>query len=174
MGAKVAAFRQKHVLRPGAAAGHHRRAVPWFERSIVVDAPVDRVFAFHERPDALTLLSPPFPPVTMLSRSGNGLEEGARVELRVGLLRWVARHTAYERNRLFVDEQISGPFAHWVHRHEFTAMGDRTRLTDRIEFALPGGALVNALFGWAVRLGLNNMFSHRHSVTRRYVESSQA
>lgn len=141
--------------------------MPHFEKAIVLDAPVDLVFAFHERPDALTLLSPAFPPVRLISRSGNGLQQGTRVELRVGVLRWVALHTQYEKNRLFVDEQIEGPFAKWVHRHEFRAIGGKTQLTDRIDYELRGGSLMSRLFGWAVQLGLNNMFAHRHAATAK-------
>ncbi|MDZ4796567.1 MAG: SRPBCC family protein [Bryobacteraceae bacterium] len=143
--------------------------MPVFARSVLIDAPVHDVFRFHERPDALALLSPAFPPVRMTGRSGSGIEAGSRVELRVGPFRWVAQHTIYEKNRLFVDEQIRGPFAKWVHRHEFEAVGNQTRLTDRIEYELPGGWLVNALFGWTATLGLRNMFSHRHRVTREAV-----
>lgn len=145
--------------------------VPKFVKSVVIEAPVEVVFRFHEREDALALLSPPFPPVRMLSRTG-GIEKGARVELRVGILTWVAVHTAYERNRLFEDQQVEGPFARWVHRHEFEAVdAHRTRLTDRIEYELPGGAVVNTLFGWAVTVGLGNMFRHRHRVTKMVCEN---
>ena len=120
-----------------------------FSKSIVIDAPVETVFGFHERPDALLLLTPPFPPVRLVSMTG-GLEPGSRVELRVGFLPWVAMHTAYQRNRLFADEQIQGPFAKWVHRHEFESLGLKTRLTDRVEYLLPGGSFVNAAIGWVV------------------------
>jgi ligand-binding SRPBCC domain-containing protein len=143
--------------------------VPAFVKSVLIDAPVDEVFRFHEREDALSLLTPAFPPVRMIGRTG-GIETGARVELRVGFLRWVALHTAYERNRLVEDRQIHGPFAKWVHRHEFEAAGVKTRLTDRIEYELPGGSLVNMLFGWTVSLGLRNMFAHRHRVTKKICE----
>ena len=102
----------------------------------------------------------------MIARTGNGIEAGSRVELRVGLFRWVAQHTKYEKNRLFVDEQIQGPFAKWIHRHEFETAGSKTRLTDRIDYELPGGSLVNLLFGWTVNLRLRNMFAHRHRVIR--------
>jgi ligand-binding SRPBCC domain-containing protein len=107
--------------------------------------------------------------VRLVSRKG-GIDNGARVELRVGVFRWVALHTAYEKDRLFVDEQIHGPFAKWVHRHEFEAAGLKTRLTDRVEYELPGGSLINRLFGWTVSLGLRNMFAHRHRVTRQVCE----
>ena len=140
-----------------------------FVKSVIIDAPVETVFGFHERPDALLLLSPSFPQVRVVRKSG-GLELGSRVELRIGFIEWIALHTACERNRLFVDEQIRGPFATWVHRHEFEDAGGKTRLTDRVEFRLPGGAFVNAAFGWLVKIGLRQMFLNRHKVTKRLCE----
>ena len=140
-----------------------------FKQSVLIDAPVDRVFSFHERPDALNLLSPAFPPVKMLSSTG-GIKEGAIVELRIGPIPWTAKHTGYQKNQLFVDEQIRGPFALWVHRHEFRMEGSGTRLTDSIEFLLPGGRLVNGLFSWVMSLNLRLMFRHRHSVTKYFCE----
>jgi ligand-binding SRPBCC domain-containing protein len=145
--------------------------VPVFVSSVVIDAPVAEVFRFHEREDAFTLLTPAFPPVRLISKSTPGIGVGTRLELRAGIFRWVALHTAYEKNKLFVDEQISGPFAKWVHRHEFEAVNAKTRLTDRIEYELPGGRLVNKLFGWAVGPGLSSMFAHRHRVTREFCET---
>lgn len=142
--------------------------MPTFVKSSLFEAPVESVFAFHEREDALALLSPAFPPVTVVSRTG-GIQDGARVVLRIGPMTWVATHTAYERNRLFVDEQTSGPFARWVHRHEFADEHGRGRLTDHVTFELPGGRLVNALCGWAVKIALGRMFAHRHAVTQSYV-----
>ena len=144
--------------------------MPMFVKSVLIDASIGDVFRFHEREDALALLSPAFPPVRLISRTG-GIEAGARVELRVGIFRWVAVHTAYQRDRLFVDQQIQGPFAKWIHRHEFETIGDRTKLTDRIEYELPGGSLTNALLGWTVTLGLRNMFAHRHRVIKELCES---
>lgn len=140
-----------------------------FTRSTIIEAPVETVFGFHERADALPLLSPAFPPVTVVRATG-GIQPGATVELSVAGIPWLARHSRYERNRLFVDEQIRGPFAAWVHRHEFEDLGGRTRLTDRVSFQLPGGAIANTLLGPFVRLGLHQMFRQRHAVTRRHCE----
>ena len=140
-----------------------------FTRSVLINAPVETVFGFHERPDALTLLSPPFPPVRVLHKDG-GIEPGSRVELRVGSVHWVALHTAFERNRLFVDEQVEGPFAKWIHRHEFESVGEATRLTDNVEYLLPGGAAGNFAFAWMVRIGLARMFRDRHRTTKQLCE----
>lgn len=112
-----------------------------FQYSSHIAAPVEEVFAFHERADALNLLSPPGDGTEIVSRTG-GLEVGAIVELRVPFgpfkLRWLAHHIGYEKNRLFIDEQREGPFAAWVHAHLFEPEGEGTRLTDSIEYALPG------------------------------------
>ena len=97
--------------------------MPTFLKSVIVEAPVEIVFGFHERQDALRLLSPSFPPVRVLRKTG-GIEPGSRVELKLGPFLWTALHTAYVKNRLFADEQIQGPFAKWVHRHEFEAVGE--------------------------------------------------
>lgn len=132
------------------------------------------VFAFHERPDALEILTPPWERVEILQRPP-GLEAGARVELKVGSgllrVRWVALHTEFERNRLFVDVQERGPFAFWEHRHVFEEEGAGCRMTDSIRFALPLGWLTEKLLGWAVKARLQRMFKYRHEVTRRYVEA---
>ncbi len=148
--------------------------MPSFVYSSVIDAKVSRVFAFHESPEALEQLMPPWQPAKVLSRSG-GLQPGARVELLVPLgpfhRRWVARHTEYVRDRLFVDVQEEGPFRSWTHRHEFNEESpNRTRLTDRIEFSLPGGVPIDFLGAWFARLQLRRMFAYRHAVTRRLCE----
>ena len=135
----------------------------------MINAPVATVFAFHERADALELLTPAFPPVHVVAKTGS-ITVGARVELRVMGLKWVALHTVYQNNRLFVDEQIQGPFTQWTHRHEFRDLGDTTELTDRVTYRLPGGPVVNALLGWTVTPGLHQMFQHRHRVTKQYCE----
>jgi ligand-binding SRPBCC domain-containing protein len=144
--------------------------MPQFVFSSVIPAPVERVFAFHESPDALERLTPPWQPARVLHKDA-GLRVGARVELIVTLgpfkATWRARHTAYEKNRLFVDVQESGPFRRWVHRHEFEALdAASTRLTDRIEFSLPGGPIADFFGAWLARIPLRRMFAYRHEVTR--------
>jgi ligand-binding SRPBCC domain-containing protein len=143
--------------------------MPTFFKTTVLEAPVETVFAFHERDDALRLLSPRFPPLRLIRKTG-GIETGSKVELKIGPFPWTALHTAYEKNRLFVDEQVQGPFAKWIHRHEFESLGRATRLTDRVEYRLPGGEWINRLLGWAVQLGLQQMFRHRHGITKLYCE----
>jgi ligand-binding SRPBCC domain-containing protein len=143
-----------------------------FEYTSVIEAPVETLFAFHERPDALELLIPPGQPVRALERSG-GIEKGARVVLGMPFgIRWVATHTDYKKNKLFIDFQESGPFFYWEHRHQFETLGPkRSRLTDSINFSLPPRGMLDFAIGWAVKLQLRAMFRYRHATTKKYCEN---
>ncbi len=145
-----------------------------FNHSSVIDAPLEVVWNFHERPDILQLLTPPWQPMQVVRREG-GLDVGAITEFRlfVGLLplTWLARHTEYDKYRLFTDEQISGPFESWVHRHQFASEGGKTRLTDAITYSMPGGGTVEFISGWLIQTQLEAMFRYRHYVTKRECES---
>lgn len=146
--------------------------MPHFEYSSVIPAPREAVWAFHERPDAVQLLTTPETRMTVLERHG-GLEPGARVVFEIRAIwplriRWVAEHGEYEKGRLFTDYQVSGPFASWVHRHRFADDAAGTRLTDSVEFRLKGGPLIDALAGWIVRLQLRALFRYRHAITLAY------
>jgi ligand-binding SRPBCC domain-containing protein len=132
----------------------------------------EAVFAFHERDDILSLLMPPWHKVQVISRTG-GLKIGARVELRMLLgpffVTWIAVHTGYEHNRLFVDEQQKGPMKYWRHQHIFQPDGDGCILRDEITYSLPFG--LNSLLGRLVEKDLRRMFTYRHEVTARGINA---
>ncbi len=75
---------------------------------------------------------------------------------------WEARHfgriwtmrsriSEMDRPKMFVDEQVKGPFKRWHHVHRFTAISDQvTEMVDEIILQAPLGIL-----GWiAERIGL--------------------
>jgi ligand-binding SRPBCC domain-containing protein len=80
----------------------------------LIHAAPERVFAFHELPDALARLTPPWERVRVV-QAAHIAEVGSEaiIETRIaGLLptRWVARHTVYDPPRMFEDVQVAGPF----------------------------------------------------------------
>ncbi len=144
-----------------------------FKFSSLINAPVEVVWNFHERQDILQILTPPWQPVTIVRREG-GLDIGAISEFRLQLgpipVKWVAKHTECQKNKIFTDEQVEGPMDSWVHHHQFTEENGQTRLTDSIEYEIPGGWLVEFLLGWWVDSRLKEMFRYRHEVTKRECE----
>lgn len=139
-----------------------------FEKTLLVPASAERVFAWHEEPGALEKLIPPGDPVRVVEHTG-GIQDGARVVLQMGYpplaLRWVAVHEGYVPGRQFRDRQQSGPFAFWLHTHLFQSTGaDSSTLTDHVEFELPFSPVSDLLLPLVLRK-LEKTFAYRHSVT---------
>ena len=134
-----------------------------------IGAPAAETFRWHERPLALELLLPPWERVTVIDRAG-GIRDGGRVALHVPAgpvrVRWEAEHTDYDEGRRFVDRQVAGPFAHWIHEHRFEPDGgDGCVLEDRVDYALPFG-VVGELAGLrSARRRIERMFAWRHEIT---------
>jgi uncharacterized protein (TIGR01777 family) len=149
-----------------------------FQRRTRIEAPAEAVFAWHARPGALERLAPPWERLVVEERTG-GIEEGARVVLRVGAgpigLRWVAIHGDVIPGRQFCDRQVRGPFRHWRHRHGFEPDGpSASQLEDDVEYALPLGWLGSIVGSGSVREKLDRMFAYRHAVTKADIETHAA
>jgi len=50
---------------------------------------------------------------------------------------WVSKITHVERYKLFVDEQVTGPFGFWQHQHHFKEVDGGTEVTDLIYYKMP-------------------------------------
>ena len=140
-----------------------------FVQESIIPAPVEAVFGFHERPDALARLTPPWERVTVI-QPPTSLEVGTVVILRQRLgplpITIVAEHVAYEKNVRFEDVMRKGPFRRWHHKHLFFPHPEGCRLRDEIEYEAPLGPLGRAVDGLLVRPRLQRMFDYRHEVTR--------
>ncbi len=162
------------------AAKHRRPNFSTHQRFVKqtrINAPREVVFAFHESPDALTNLIPPWEKMKVVMSDGS-LIPNSRVTLRgqVGFLpvQWIAVHREYEPPALFADQQVSGPFAYWYHRHIFLEDGDGgTLLRDEVEYAVPCGIIGQWFGGWLIRRKLDAMFNYRHEKTRSLIESGE-
>lgn len=139
-----------------------------FVHSSVLAAPIEDVFAWHERPGALSRLMPPWQPVRLV-REATSLAHGQAVlALPLGL-RWVAQHSELDPPNRFVDELTSLPPLRWKHRHEFTETERfeerRTRLTDRVDTWLPA-AVLRPMFRYRHRQLADDLATHRWAAER--------
>ncbi len=147
-----------------------------FEKQSLIRAVPERVFAFHELPDALKRLTPPWENVRIIKGAEN-LQVGAMavIETRVlGLLpmRWVARHTQYDPPRMFEDVQVEGPFRSWLHCHIIEPHAEGSVLRDRIEYEPPFSLFGKLAAPLLINPRLRRMFEYRHAVTRQWCEDS--
>ncbi|MFA5905704.1 MAG: TIGR01777 family oxidoreductase [Desulfobacula sp.] len=140
-----------------------------------INAPVEAVFSWHERNGAIARLTPPWAPLKLISRSGEGIQKGVRVTFQIRIFKipmpWVAEHIDYRENREFKDCQIKGPFAQWEHTHRFHPEGASDMvMEDRVEFRLPFGIFSRPFYGVAKK-EFDRMFSYRHRVLKYDLEN---
>jgi hypothetical protein len=140
------------------------------EREQFLAAPLERVFAFFADARNLGEITPTWlgfrirTPLPIETRAGAIIE----YTLRLGgvPLFWRTRIAEWKPAERFVDEQERGPYARWVHEHEFRALGDGVLMRDRVRYALPFGPLGRAVHALAVRALLARIFDHRFDAVR--------
>jgi uncharacterized protein (TIGR01777 family) len=146
-----------------------------FSKTSRINAPVHEVFHWHERSGALERLTPPWDPIELIFKTP-GIHRGARTIMKIPArplpikLTWVAEHTAYTQNRSFQDQQLKGPFKHWVHTHTFTPDGSVCQMEDRVEYALPAYLLGPLIGNAAIRRKLERIFHYRHATLAQDLE----
>lgn len=145
-----------------------------FSRQSVIRASPERVFGFHERPDALRRLTPPWEPTRVVQAAAD-LRVGSTALIETRLfgfvpVRWLAWHTAYDPPRMFEDVQVEGPFKSWRHRHLVEPHPSGAVLRDEVEYEPPLGAPGRFAAPLFIEPRLRRLFDYRHEVTRRWCE----
>ena len=124
--------------------------------------PIEDVFGFFSDARNLEALTPPTLRFEILTPSPIRMEVGTLIDYKLRLrgipVRWRSEITAWEPPYRFVDEQRRGPYRLWVHEHRFEAKDGGTLAKDLVEYAVPGGALVNRLF---VARDVRGIFEYR-------------
>jgi ligand-binding SRPBCC domain-containing protein len=147
--------------------------MPTYERSVRVEAPFAEVWDFHSTEEGLVALTPGWMNIRIDAVRGpdgdpdpDVLEAGSVVESSVRPFgvgprqAWVSDIVAREHeggSAYFRDVMSDGPFREWTHTHMFYADDGATVVRDRVEYALPFGALGDAV-GPLARVGLEPMF----------------
>jgi len=127
--------------------------------------PRQRVFEFFADPRNLQRITPPWLSFEILTPPDIEIAGGAVLDYRLRLrgipLRWQSEIAVWEPPHRFVDRQTRGPYSLWVHEHTFTENQTGTIIGDRVEYSVPGGALVHKFL---VAPDLEKIFQYRRRV----------
>ena len=145
-----------------------------FVKESLVRTTPERVFAFHEQPEVLSLLLPPWESCKIV-KQGRISELGSQTIIEAKTLgpfatRWIAEHTVYDPPRRFEDVQIAGPFHSWRHRHIIKPHADGAILRDEIDYEPPLGVLGRIAAPLIIEPRLRKLFEYRHRVTLEWCE----
>src|SRR5687768_3347630 len=138
--------------------------------------PRERVFPFFAEAGNLARITPAAMGFEITSAQPIVMRPGTLIDYRIRVwgapLRWRTVITKWDPPNAFVDEQLKGPYAEWIHLHRFTDVpGIGTLMEDEVRFRLPFGVL-GALAAPLVRWQLRRIFEHRHRAVEQAFASS--
>ncbi len=146
----------------------------YFEKSVMISCPAEKVFKFHSDTENLPKITPPYIKVE-IKNIDLPLKKGSKIILSIkqfGFLKttWKIEITDFTEFTLITDTQINGPFKYWKHDHHFENLGLNTKMTDRISYELPFGVAGRMINRIIIRKLIEKQFEFRHKMTKEILE----
>ena len=130
--------------------------------ALLLPYPREQVFRFFSDARNLGRLTPPWLGFSIRSDLPIEMGEGTVIRYSIRIrgvpVGWVSEITEWRPPVEFCDVQRRGPYRFWIHRHLFESVPGGTRAIDRVDYDVPGGAVVNRLF---VAGELRRIFAYR-------------
>jgi len=134
-------------------------------REQIVDANLEEVFGFFEKPENLQIITPDWMKFDIITPHPLEMKEHAEFDYKISLmfipLKWKTEITNYDPPYKFVDEQKKGPYKLWIHTHTFEAVGNKTKITDNVDYDLFGGPFKILVHSLYIRKNLESIFNYR-------------
>ena len=129
---------------------------------------IERIFEFFKDPRNLETITPPWLGFRIKSTSDDVVQSGTRIRYHLRLhgipMSWESRITEFVENSHFADEQLSGPYSRWYHRHTFRAVDGGVEMIDDVEYRLPFGPFGRLVHWLIVRHQLRAIFDYRTTI----------
>jgi ligand-binding SRPBCC domain-containing protein len=141
------------------AHGEHVLSIRGF-----VPRPRGEVFAFFAAAENLERITPAQLRFEMITPVPIEMHAGTLIEYRLRLfgvpIYWKTRIAVWNPDTQFVDEQLKGPYAQWIHTHSFRDVEGGTEVADTVRYRLPLFPFGEAALP-LVRMQLNRIFAYR-------------
>jgi ligand-binding SRPBCC domain-containing protein len=143
--------------------------------SVELPLPQTIVFDFFTDVANLQRMTPPELNFSILTPLPVEMKKGAQIDFRLSLFGvffgWKSEISVWEPPHMFVDRQVEGPYAEWIHRHIFRTSGEgKTVMDDEITYSLPSQPLGELAYP-LVRKQLEKIFTYRRDAILKILHS---
>jgi hypothetical protein len=144
-----------------------------FDSEQWISRPLGEVFPFFADPRNLETITPPWLRFELKARGNLEMRRGLKIDYRLRLrgipFSWQSEITVWDPPVRFVDEQVRGPYGLWRHDHRFEEKDGRTLVRDHVDYAVPGGWLVQKL---VVRREVDKIFEFRRRTLEKILRKA--
>jgi ligand-binding SRPBCC domain-containing protein len=146
----------------------------WLRTELWLPRGRDEIFKFFADPRNLDRLTPSWLQFRILSPTDITMSKGTLLDYRLRIrgvpIRWQSEISSWDPPDRFVDRQTKGPYSLWLHEHTFAAHDGGTLVGDNVEYAVPGGTIVQKLL---VAPDIARIFNYRHRVLQELFNPAQ-
>ncbi|MBL7546007.1 MAG: SRPBCC family protein [Bdellovibrionaceae bacterium] len=147
-----------------------------FESNLIIERPIDEVFAFFSKAENLQRITPPSLDFFIVTPLPIEMKKGTLIDYRLKIRgvpsKWKTLISEWSPPTSFTDTQLKGPYKKWVHNHKFTKINDRsTQMVDTVVYEVPFGILGNLVNYLIVRHEVAKIFKHRNKTILKHFET---
>lgn len=140
---------------------------------------MDQCWDFFSSPGNLEQITPGYLAFEVVSTDGRKIYPGQLIRYYVRpfwniRVNWLTEITHAVDGKYFVDEQRSGPYAFWHHKHFFREIKNGVEIEDVVDYQLPFGFFGRIFHALFVRHKLQEIFDYRRDrLTKLFGPSGQ-
>jgi ligand-binding SRPBCC domain-containing protein len=135
------------------------------KRELFINKSLENVFAFFSDASNLNIITPPWLHFEIITPTPIPMQLGTRIDYRLRLhkipVNWKTEITVWEPPNRFIDSQIKGPYAVWIHEHRFVSQNGGTLMTDFIEYRSRGFIFEPLIHHLFVKNDVQKIFDYR-------------
>jgi len=137
----------------------------FFKQETHIPQPLESVFHFFGNAENLNRLTPPHLDFEILTPLPIQMAKGTLIDYQLKIykipVKWKTEIIAWKPPHRFIDSQLKGPYRKWIHEHKFEAVGNETKMTDTVEYAIPGWIFSNIINNIFVKKDILKIFKFR-------------
>ncbi|MCO4820368.1 MAG: SRPBCC family protein [Bacteroidetes bacterium] len=149
------------------------------KRDHIVDTTVEELWAFLVNPNNLQKLTPKkFGGKRLDKNATDIMSEGSIATYRIKVfpfihVKWKARFFNIILNESFIDEQVSGPFKSWTHKHSILVHQGNVIMRDEITFEPPFPWFGDYIYVTFIVGRLHKLFTYRDDYFDAHFKQSE-